>query len=578
MSNERTLIIIDDQLFDALKKVNPREEYFTLDPNAIRPIISNEEFVFSIQKSSFLLNILNHIVNGDFYGLTQLLVFDLNDTIQGVNLALKHKLTDQNCAILLDIYAEKEDFPAGKDLSEYLDQTPYADRIAWLSVTGRLSQEYKPYPLIRKREIPVSLNDHAQQDRPTLFLWWGWLFNDFELDHDKIDPANQPACVNYLREQRLVTPHNIQQVAEDLYRTSTKRARKGGLAGNIIKPVLWQVHDDEEKGRIVNAFLKIKATDDGGDLQTEVDFQQNNGMGIPFPQVYYHQPEFYCMEKISWTNFSDFIFEQIGDGHTQRLLSLLLGHVTEWHKAATPQPFEGNTVLKATQKIRERLEIWTRQNPFFEPLLYPKTLIINNLQYFNALYLCDRIERYYDGSIEPRQTLPVHGDLVAQNIFIDNHTDGIRVIDPRGKDDDYLTDYIKLFSSFSGQGHLEYLGKNEGASCAHFETNKGIDPNGCYYICAPSLDKMTSSQTRILTHLQQQQETVYATVEQKPDNWRARFLLGLATQYLGAPPFRDSPQFQYEMKFLYYRGVEVLNEFCERMGFIEHRARVFALK
>ena len=75
-------------------------------------------------------------------------------------------------------------------------------------------------------------------------------------------------------------------------------------------------------------------------------------------------------------------------------------------------------------------------------------------------------------------------------------------------------------------------------------------------------------QKSILLHIQECQRDLYKSKGFERDliTWRKRFLLGLASQYLCAPPLRDSDRFHEEMKFLYYRGVEILNEFFDMTG------------
>ena len=84
---------------------------------------------------------------------------------------------------------------------------------------------------------------------------------------------------------------------------------------------------------------------------------------------------------------------------------------------------EESLIWGYAQKIKNRLFSWVNHNNFFEPLIYPKMIIINNIQYYNALYLCNTILDKYnpynpDDSIEPSKLIPIHGDTVAQNIFI----------------------------------------------------------------------------------------------------------------------------------------------------------------
>ena len=110
--------------------------------------------------------------------------------------------------------------------------------------------------------------------------------------------------------------------------------------------------------------------------------------------------------------------------------------------------------------------------------------------------------------------------------------------------------------------------QNPDSKLAHFSVNNDINPAACYYACSPSIedeDGLKKCQITILKHIQEKQKDIYNSFEKDKNTWLKRFLLGLASQYLCAPPLRDSNRFDEEMKFLYYRGVEVLNEFFEMM-------------
>ncbi|MBL7204169.1 MAG: hypothetical protein ISS63_07550 [Desulfobacteraceae bacterium] len=640
MSQNRKLIIIDDQLFNVFQETasnapdlsgiierpvaNEPLYRIGLENNRLSKLLDDKRFVARTKKYLPLHYIISHAARGNFCGLKEILVLDLDENIYKIAFfseaeALEHEHV-KNSAILLDIYSERDQFPTGLDIAESLDQSPFTDRIAWLSVTGTLSSDFKPYPLLRKREIPPpNINGRKKEDKDTIFLWWGWLFGDFEMEGETVPTRTPQDIVTRLREEKLVTLDNIEEVKNYFLIRRGKSARKGGLAGNIIEPVFWKKHGGDEKGKIVNALLKISGKKEK--LDDELRFLVKRKYKRTFPEILYPdnldvEQSFYCMEKIKGDNFSDFIFEKIGFADTKARLRRVLEKIYEWHsksrKIKTPfqdvtnkkfrrADFEKSIILEYVGDIKGRIKSWVDHNKFFEPLIYPKMLIINNLQYFNALYLCDRIEAVYKfgdkedqkqeiikirdklRSLEPKFKIRIHGDIVAQNIFFQNGK--LRLIDPRGGIADYLVDYYKLFSSFSGQGHIEYLSKKQNSKSAHFYVNEGIRPDACFYVCSPSLEdpKGIKSCQKVITDFidsQNKNAGVYSRteIERDPKSWRNRFLLGLAKQYLGAPPYRDNERFHDEMKFFYYRGVEILNEFCERMSIIEHRQRIFKMK
>ncbi len=607
MSKDRRLVIIDDQLFKVcegqeannkiIEKLGERHYKIVVEDEQLQELLGDLQFSEKIGKYPPLHYILQHAAKGNFYGLKEILILDLDENISKIPFFFETKTYKDepvtNSAILLDIYHERDQFPTGLDIAESLDQSPFTDRIAWLSVTGTLSSDYKPYPLIRKREIPpTDKHQRKNEHRDTIFLWWAWLFGDFKLEDSNGSKLSPREIVNNLREEVLVTMDNIEEVQEGFYLKSGKSARKGGLAGNLLEPVIWRKHEGDKKGEIVNALLKVSGKNEA--LNSEIEFIQSMKEEMKFPELLHpciinegQTHTYYCMEKIIAENFSEFIFEKIGFSRTCSRLKEICKKISDWQKLSwetnnyTEININEGIIISHVRNIKSRILQWIDHNTFYEPLIYPKKLIINNMQYFNAIYLCDRIVQAKDSlkSLEPKYTIEIHGDIVAQNIFIDDNE--IRLIDPRGKTDDYLTDYIKLFSSFSGQGHIEYLAKKPDSKCAHFYVNEGINPDACYYVCSPSLDDpvgIKSCQQEIVQHLEEEKRdvnSIYNKIEEDKDKWRYRFLLGLARQYLGAPPYRDSARFHDEMKFLYYRGVEILNEFCERTKLIESRKRIF---
>ena len=99
-----------------------------------------------------------------------------------------------------------------------------------------------------------------------------------------------------------------------------------------------------------------------------------------------------------------------------------------------------------------------------------------------------------------------------------NKKDKVYIIDPKAVEEaDYLVDYYKLFSSFSGQGHLEYLGQNPESKAVHFCVNPDIAPNACTYVCSPQLKKMKKCQDAILKHI--------VKYDKDEEKIRKRFLL-----------------------------------------------------
>lgn len=615
----RVLVIIDDQLFKIVREVKAGDTSkikYSFTKSTDDLFFNQKEFTNFIQaltekSGEYLANIIKNIHSGNFYALNELIIFDLkgqalkDDLFTDKKKPMTQKVVDQY-AILLDIYNDDEGFPAGLDIAEGLDQTPFADRIAWISVTGNLSTDFKPYPLIRKREIPKDVTHMSEEKkRATIFLWWGWLFGDFTIEEKDIAKQSSREIVNYLREQTLGTSEKVEKLQESLYLKSGKGSRKGGLAGNIIEPLLWRIETGDQKGKIVNAFLKVLGDRDNlgaKNLDSETAFiayiRDKNGE-IKFPTIYNISPICYCMDKIKGVNFSDRIFESIGYNETRTFLEKILSHISIYHakqielgkvkvigppapKGAEAEEAQRTIIKQYIFEIKKTTLEWLQYNKCFEPIIYSKTLIINNMQYFNALYLCDRLEEMYEirlREIEAKARIWIHGDLVAQNIFKGNggdDTETLYIIDPKGKDLDYLVDYHKLLSSFTGQGHLEYIAKNPYSKAAHFAVNPGFDPNNCYYVCSPSLESrgMRECQKTILKHIHKNQKQLYNRLESNQNNWLNRFVFSLARQYLGAPPYRDSERFHDEMKFLYYRGVEILNEFCEIMGIVEHRQKL----
>jgi hypothetical protein len=611
----RKLMIIDDQLFEVAKKVFEKTESrlkfdISMQDGWSRKKLENLDIALQEAQHHYLHNIIRHILHGNFYGLSELIIYDLDLRLQQETIFHRTANLSQNkevdqYAILIDIYSERDGYPTGIDIAEGLDQSPFADRIAWLSVTGNISSELKPYPLIRKREIPTckeAKNDDKERD--TLFLWWGWLFDDFKLEDENIRKQSDREIVNYLRECSITTKDNVAEIQEDIYLKKGKGERKGGLAGNILEPVLWRIHEDGETpehpvGKITNAFLKIKGDRrEGKNLEDEKKFISSESQAFKFPDLYHREKYYYCMKKIEGTNFSNFIFEQIDVEKVHPLLEKILRQIKDDHQsqlnAGKIEEVKGSLVLEYIDKIKKKILDWAHHNKYFKPLVHARTLLINNVQYYNALYLCEILENTYHSrnstyfphendylkaatkglkEIDASLEMILHGDLIAQNIFVDN-VDGniknasITVLDPKGGYRDYLVDYYKLFSSFSGQGHLEYLVQNPGSKLAHFSVNSDINPGGCYYVCTPSIEDpggLKTCQSLILKHIQEQQQGIYSHFEKKQNTWLNRFLLGLSSQYLCAPPLRDSSRFHGEMKFLYYRGVEILNEFFERM-------------
>ncbi|MCP5106238.1 MAG: hypothetical protein GY950_22825, partial [bacterium] len=176
----RKLVIIDDQLFKAVNgtgreptDADKLKYSFTLrkkkDREALTPLQKKLN-----KKWRYLYNIISHINKGNFYGLTELIIYDLNLAVLEKEIFKRDTEAEQKdiqqYAILIDIYSERDRYPTGMDIAEGLDQTPFTDRIAWLSVTGNLSSELKPYPLIRKREIPTcKAEKNSGGERDTLF-------------------------------------------------------------------------------------------------------------------------------------------------------------------------------------------------------------------------------------------------------------------------------------------------------------------------------------------------------------------------------------------------------------------------
>ncbi len=238
------------------------------------------------------------------------------------------------------------------------------------------------------------------------------------------------------------------------------------------------------------------------------------------------------------------------------------------------------------QQIENRIKIWVEANPMFRALTTAPALVINNQPQYNIAVLCEEIRRgLHQGKLDrlrPKGTaeILIHGDIAAQNIFVrpvgsETEGRGISFIDPKARVQDYLIDYVKLLSTFTGQGHLEYLRQHPDSACAHFDVNEGTEPTGCFYVCSPALGDMEQCRFAIINWIEEQvcQAGAYAGIDTVA-SMRPRLLLRLAGQYLGAPPYRDSARFDAEMKLLYYRGVEILNEFCEIMGLLPRKERV----
>jgi len=638
----RVLAIIDDDMFKMVARIEigtkdkAGGDYVVRLPleakveNALQDESENREKDKEKEKYVPLARLLLHANKGHFYGLKTIRIFDLQ--AKAAKLLLEGE-SPTNMAVLLDILNAKEQYPSGLEVAELLDPTEFASRIAWFTATTFVTSEFKPYPLIAKSEIPPVLEDHgggrgqpvSSGDVPTahgvrgtyrdtVFLWWAYVFED--LSRDRLGPEmSSREHVNKLRRTALLSRRNVEAAAKDIHNRSNKRAGRGGLAGNVLETVYWQVLEDEpapehqsSHGKIREAFLKISGkVDSSGDresLKKEVGFLTDSNVRatLEMPEILFPPsmttPEqeqtglahIYCMGRAPGQSLSDLAFERIGFHETNGHLKLCLGDVAASHKRVLAEGVADvdaerwrKSMVAHVEKVLKRISDWVRANPMFEALTMPRALIINNQPHFNAGHLYEKIkEAVTDGKLDclkPRRDAEVliHGDIVAQNIFVEKGSSGSKIwfIDPKASTADYLVDYAKILSSFTGQGHLEYLRQHPESRCAHFDVNKGADPTRCFYGCSPALDAMATCVKTIIGHIEQQlaSDGVYSEVDTKESAHR-RLLLLLAGQYLGAPPFRDSLRFDDEMKLLYYRGVEVLNEFCELMDLLPRMGRV----
>lgn len=621
----RILAILDDEFYKEAKDLGAQDAE-NLSITIQVPLAVNDKHVLAkMDASSHLACLLTHADRGHFYGLKTIRIFDLQTDSAEHLLKLEQGNSEENVAILLDILNEEEQYPFGLDVAERLDPTKLAGRIAWFTVTSHVTSEYKPYPLIAKSEIPPVSEEGGtvqlgavpsahggsrEKYRDTVFLWWAFLFDkNGKLAPGHFNPDISPRdLIQQLRDTRLLSHHNVEAAARVIFARSSKRSGRGGLAGNILEPVYWQVLDGgESHGRIENAFLKISAK--GASLNDEIDLLGSEALrgilNMPAVLVASEQeeevgpPNHYCMARAPGQSLSDLVFEKIGFAETVNYLALCLDAIVDAHRKVmhTGELVEANRhvlldnsqrraeVLKYVEKIANRIHNWVDANPTFEAITAPKALVINNRPYFNALPLCDAIRKELgeQGRLEgiaPRARTWIHGDVVAQNIFVEppeipSNQANIWFIDPKAKTTDYLIDYTKLLSSFTAQGHLEYLRQHPESRCAHFSVNEGTDPTRCYYVCSPALNDMAECRQAILKRLMV--ETGRGGVYTQIDSAEAvfpRLLLHLAGQYIGAPPFRDSDRFHDEMKLLYYRGVEILNEFCATTGTLPRRGWV----